>query len=71
MTGPSAPELATVAWERFRPELVVAIDMDGTGGIPLLEHRYRPDETLAYLCERFVCEAPVVGTEALREALDR
>ena len=70
VTGPAAAELVRPALRRFRPGLVVAIDTDGSSqGIPLLEGRHRPGETLAYVCEDFTCAAPVSDAEALASLL--
>jgi hypothetical protein len=72
ITGEDPDPLARVVWERFRPNLVLAVDRDGDGAstVPLLGDRHRPGETWAYVCEDFVCQAPVSSPEALRRQLD-
>ncbi|MGH8911284.1 MAG: hypothetical protein ACRDVD_02135, partial [Acidimicrobiia bacterium] len=71
VVGPDAGELAALAWERYRPGLAVAqSQIVGEDVVPLLEGRGRPRETLAYLCRRFVCDAPFNSEEALRLALE-
>ncbi len=70
VSGTRAQELAAVAWERFRPGLAVAHAASETDGVPLLAGRHRLDETLAYVCRRFVCDAPVSDADTLRQALD-
>ncbi|HSG78943.1 MAG TPA: thioredoxin domain-containing protein [Acidimicrobiia bacterium] len=70
VVGPAATELASVASERYRPHVAVAMasgEPDGT--VPLLADRYRDGETLAYVCEDFACLAPVGDAEALRGLL--
>ncbi|HEX2152637.1 MAG TPA: thioredoxin domain-containing protein [Acidimicrobiia bacterium] len=71
VVGPEATELAEVAWEAFRPGLVVAKSSSETDRPPLLEGRGRSGETLAYLCRRFACEAPVTTADELRTLLDQ
>ncbi len=71
VTGPDAGELAKTAWKRFRPEMVVAVDVlgDGQAQVPLLEGRFQPGETAAYVCEGFACLAPVHDADALSSIL--
>lgn len=69
VVGSDWQRLARVAWERFRPGLVVAGSPHPTEQPPVLAGRGRPEETLAYLCRRFVCDAPVATTEDLRALL--
>ena len=67
--GPEAESLSRVVWERYRPGVVVAHSTAPAAHPPLLAGRGRPTETLAYVCRRFVCDAPVSTAEALRAAL--
>ncbi len=71
ITGGEADRLARVVRDGYRPNIVLAMDRDGTAAqaIPLLESRYREGETLAYVCEDFVCQAPVTDEAALRAQL--
>ena len=71
VAGAEAARLARVVWEAFRPEVVLAVDRDGTGAadVPLLEHRYQQGRTVAYVCEGFVCLKPVETEEELRDLL--
>jgi uncharacterized protein len=61
ITGNDADRLARVVWEKYRPNLVLAVDRTGEGSssVPLLAERHAPDRTLAYVCEDFVCQTPV------------
>jgi uncharacterized protein len=61
ITGDDADRLARVVWERYRPNLVLALDRtgDGSASVPLLAERHTAGRTLAYVCEDFVCQAPV------------
>jgi hypothetical protein len=72
VVGPEAKELSQVYWERFRPEVCLAWGVDGTGAetIPLLAERYRPPQTLAYLCEGFTCRTPASTADGLRSGLE-
>jgi uncharacterized protein YyaL (SSP411 family) len=71
VVGGEADRLARVVWEQFRPHVVTAIDRDGTGGdvVPLLADRARPGETVAYVCEGFVCRVPTSDADELRAQL--
>ncbi len=71
VVGPEAESLVRVVWERFRPGVLLASSADGNGTdeVPLLADRWRPGETLAYVCEGFVCQAPVSDPTALRAEL--
>jgi uncharacterized protein YyaL (SSP411 family) len=81
--GPEAAALVRVVRERFRPHLVLAADAAHgvaahTGaaaappadGIPLLAGR-KPinGQAAAYVCEHFVCQAPMTSAQELRAAL--
>jgi uncharacterized protein len=48
--------LLEVAWDAFRPRLVLAAAAPGQAPVALLEGR---DQAGAYLCERFACRLPV------------
>ncbi|MEX2424011.1 MAG: thioredoxin domain-containing protein [Acidimicrobiia bacterium] len=71
ITGDDADALARVVWERYRPNLVLAVDRTGEGAasVPLLAERHAPDRTLAYVCEDFVCQAPVEDRARLADQL--
>ena len=66
--GPEAglDELAAVVRSRFRPRLVLAGGPEGTERPELMRDRHAVDgEAAAYVCERFVCQAPVTDADAL------
>jgi uncharacterized protein YyaL (SSP411 family) len=65
---PGAQELVRAVRDEFRPHVVLA---SGDGdGVPLLEGRTPVDGTAAaYVCEHFVCEAPVTAADELAAAL--
>jgi uncharacterized protein YyaL (SSP411 family) len=66
--GPEPEALLRVVRERFRPHLVLAGGQPD--GVPLLEGREPVDgRAAAYVCERFVCQAPVTTPEELAAAL--
>ncbi|HSJ34867.1 MAG TPA: thioredoxin domain-containing protein [Acidimicrobiia bacterium] len=69
VVGPDAERLARVAWERYRPGLAVATAASPASVPPLLSDRGTEGATLAYVCRRFACAAPVTSVEELRAAL--
>jgi hypothetical protein len=76
-TGAPREELVRTVRSRFRPHLVLAGRRAGpadggepSDGVPLLEGREPVDgRAAAYVCERFVCQAPVFSAEDLAAAL--
>ena len=70
VTGPDAEDLAAVVWQGFHPEIALAVDANGQGGSPLLENRHVEGQTLAYLCESFVCQRPVSRAEDLAQLIN-
>ncbi|MSQ96950.1 MAG: thioredoxin domain-containing protein [Gemmataceae bacterium] len=49
----------------FRPNQVVAWKAkDGDGGVSLLKDRVALGEVTTYVCEKFACQAPIVGAKA-------
>jgi uncharacterized protein YyaL (SSP411 family) len=74
IVGPSdeADALLRVIRERLHPHLVLAASVgdDGSDGVPLLEGRAPVDgHAAAYVCEHFVCRAPVSSPAELAAAL--
>jgi uncharacterized protein YyaL (SSP411 family) len=71
--GPEGPLLDTV-WARYLPNRVLAGTADGAGdaaGLPLLEDkRAVKGVATAYVCRRYVCQAPTTDGEALARQLD-
>jgi uncharacterized protein len=66
---PSASELVRVVRGAYRPHLVLATG-DAPDGVPLLEGREPVDgHAAAYVCEHFVCQAPVTSPAELAAAL--
>jgi uncharacterized protein YyaL (SSP411 family) len=68
-SGPDADALLRVVRERFRPHLVLAASA-AADGVPLLAGR-KPlgGRPAAYVCEHFVCQAPVTTPHELATAL--
>jgi uncharacterized protein len=65
---PEAQALLRVVRGSYRPHLVLASGV--ADGVPLLEGREPVDgHAAAYVCEHFVCRAPVTSAEALAAAL--
>ena len=69
VVGPGAKGLASVAWERFRPGMALAISEVPRKEPPLLRGRGDESRAVAYVCRGFVCDAPVDDPDALRSAL--
>ena len=74
IVGPAqeADALLRVVRERLRPHLVLAASLgeDSSDGVPLLEGREPVDgHAAAYVCEHFMCQAPVSSPEELAAAL--
>jgi uncharacterized protein YyaL (SSP411 family) len=70
IVGPpaEADELARVVRGAYRPHLVLA--GGEADGVPLLEGRALVDgHAAAYVCEHFMCQAPVTSAEELAAAL--
>jgi uncharacterized protein YyaL (SSP411 family) len=67
IVGPDADALLQTVRSQFRPHIVLA---GGDGDVPLLEGREPVDgKAAAYVCEHFVCQAPVTTAEELAAAL--
>ncbi len=67
--GPGATELVRTVRAAYRPHLVLAAGAD-PDGVPLLDGREPMDgRATAYVCEHFVCQAPVTAPEELAAAL--
>jgi uncharacterized protein YyaL (SSP411 family) len=72
IVGPDADQLARVVWERFRPDVALAVDTSGEAAVvPLLHGRSGSNRTQAFVCRDFVCELPVDEAELLRRQLDQ
>ncbi|MGO9906063.1 MAG: thioredoxin domain-containing protein [Solirubrobacteraceae bacterium] len=66
---PGAGELVRVVRGAYRPHLVLAASAD-PDGVPLLKGREPVDgQAAAYVCEHFVCQAPVTSPAELAAAL--
>ncbi len=72
VVGVDAGPLLAAVWDQYRPEVVVAHD-PGTSSrapVPLLEGRVpHQGPALAYVCERFVCQAPTNDPAQMRVQL--
>ena len=65
---PGAAELIAVVRGSYRPHLVLAAGLGD--GVPLLEGRSAVDgQAAAYVCEHFVCQAPVLDADELAGVL--
>jgi uncharacterized protein YyaL (SSP411 family) len=65
---PEADALLRVVRGAYRPHLVLATGR--ADGVPLLEGREPVDgRAAAYVCEHFVCQAPVTAPDELAAAL--
>jgi uncharacterized protein YyaL (SSP411 family) len=69
IVGTGADSLLRVVRSEYRPHLVVA-GGGSDGDVPLLQGRHPVDgQAAAYVCEHFVCKAPVTTPQALAAAL--
>ncbi len=69
-SGAGADELLRVVRNGFRPHLVLAAAAQEDGDVPLLAGRSPVEgHAAAYVCEHFVCGAPVTGPEELAASL--
>ena len=67
IVGPDRDALLRTVRSQFRPHMVLAA---GAGAVPLLSGREPVDgKAAAYVCEHFVCQAPVTTPEDLAAAL--
>jgi uncharacterized protein YyaL (SSP411 family) len=71
--APQGAAMLAAARPGFRPDVVLAAGLPGAEEPPLLRDRPLPPgaAVAAYVCEGFVCQAPVTTAEALRQQLDR
>ena len=66
ITGKDALQKRLGLAEHFNPHQVTAGSLDGETTLPLLENRWKPDETRIFICEDTHCKQPV---ETVAEAL--
>jgi uncharacterized protein len=68
--GPGFDALVSVVRDTYRPHVVLAGGPAADDEIPLLAGRSPLNgDAAAYVCEGFVCRAPVTDTQALAAAL--
>ena len=65
VTGPDALRWAGSLTAGYRPNVLVAPATGPEETVPVLRGRYREGRTLAYVCERGVCQAPVDSVEEM------
>jgi uncharacterized protein YyaL (SSP411 family) len=66
-----ARAMAEVVWSRYLPNRVLAVGAGEGTRVPLLRDRPQRDGVAtAYVCERFVCAAPVTEPDALARQLE-
>jgi len=69
VVGNGPEQFVRVYWERFRPNVILAVSNDDTEPIPLLSGRSDPGRTLAYVCQGHVCDLPTADPDLLRDQL--
>ncbi len=70
LASPDARRMIEVVWNRYLPNRVLAAGPTAVTSVPLLKDRPTRDErATAYVCERFVCGAPVNEPEGLAAQL--
>ncbi len=73
ITGSPTRPLSDVIWQRFRPNVVLALRRSDEDEkiVPLLAGKGQPDDgALAYVCRQFACQAPVSDPKILAAQLD-
>jgi uncharacterized protein YyaL (SSP411 family) len=67
---PEVRRLMAAAFERYRPNQVVAVGDPAASVVPLLAGRFAIDErATAFVCRNFACRQPVTEPEALAAML--
>ena len=69
LAGPASLEWAARLSSAYRPDVLVAPTLEPDETVPVLHGRYREGETLAYVCERGVCQTPVSSYEQMMALL--
>ena len=69
LTGPASLDWAAMLVSTYRPNVLVASAVGPDDTVPVLRGRHREGETLAYVCERGVCQAPVASYEEMAALL--
>jgi hypothetical protein len=69
IVGDDWREMATVYWSRYRPGVALAPSAEESTAVPLLEGRTNRGETLAYVCQGFVCDLPTPDRDVLASQL--
>jgi hypothetical protein len=71
ITGsPSATvDMERLVWDRYRPEVVIAVNRGSGSAVPLLTDRDASGTATAYVCEQLVCSLPVTSVEDLARSL--
>jgi uncharacterized protein YyaL (SSP411 family) len=68
--SPATRALRAEVTSRLIPASVTITATGGEEEIPLLAGRAAQDEPTAYVCEHYVCRAPMTRPDALREQID-
>ena len=69
-SGDDAVRMAQLVWDRYAPNTVLAVGSSGSTSVPLLKDRPQLEgAATAYVCERFVCLAPITDPVVLAEQL--
>jgi uncharacterized protein YyaL (SSP411 family) len=69
-SAPATRRMAEIVWGRYLPNRVLAVGPSEGTLVPLLRDRPSPDApATAYVCERFVCFAPVTDPDTLADRL--
>ena len=69
LTGPAALEWAGMLASTYRPNIVVAPSPGPDSRVPLLADRHREGQTLAYVCERGICQTPAASYDEMMALL--
>ena len=69
ITGPEALIWARRLSQTYRPNVIAVPSTAPNEDIPLLSGRYKEGATLAYVCEKGVCQTPADSYEAMASLL--
>ena len=67
--GPARRPLERVVWDRYRPDVVLAVAAGPDPEVPLLADRVPTGQAAAFVCREMVCDLPVSDPAALADSL--
>jgi uncharacterized protein YyaL (SSP411 family) len=68
--GPETQRVLRAIRGGYRPNKVVACAAGEVPGVPLLAGKTAQGAVTTYICQNYACQAPIIGAEALEQALE-